>query len=115
VGTRNACEKVVALKCDRQLWANGQSVSLSRPFPPHLPKSHTDPAAVVVDKFDPRRFKGVTNHDQGRPAGLIYACFQLADRHDPDLGLSREILLAPVEQTSGGSALGGRNHEKPLE
>ena len=72
---------------------------------PRLPKSHPHTAAVVVDEFDPRRFKGVTNHDQGCPAGLIYACFQLADGHDPHLGFPCEILLAPVEQASGGSAL----------
>jgi hypothetical protein len=55
----------------------------------------------------------VTNHDQGCSAGLIYACFQLANGHDPQFGFPCEILLAPVEQTSGGSALSGRNHEKP--
>jgi hypothetical protein len=67
---------------------------LARPLSPHLPKSHTDTAAVVLDEFDPRRFKGVTDHDQGCPPGLIYACFQLADGHDPHLGFPCEILLA---------------------
>jgi hypothetical protein len=89
------------------VWIN----SFPWPLSPHFPKSHADTAAVVVDEFDPRGFKGVTNHDQGRPAGLVYAGFQLADGHDPDLSRSREILLTPVEQASGGSALGGRYHQ----
>jgi hypothetical protein len=68
---------------------------IARPLSPHLPKSHPHTATVVVDEFDPRRFKGVTDHDQGRPPGLIYACFQLADGHEPHLGfLPCEILLA---------------------
>jgi hypothetical protein len=71
--------------------------SFPRPFSSHFPKSHANAAAVVLDEFDTGRFKGVTNHDQGRPAGLIYACFQLADGHDPHLSFPCEILLTPVE------------------
>jgi hypothetical protein len=92
-----------------------RTVSLSRPFPSHLSKSHTHAATVVLDEFDAGRFKGVTNHNQRCPAGLIYACFQLADGHDPHLRFPCEILLTPVEQASRGSALGGRNHKKPPE
>jgi hypothetical protein len=53
-------------------WYFGRRIdSFPQPFASRLPKSHPHTAAVVVDEFDPRRFKGVTNHDQGCPAGLI--------------------------------------------
>jgi hypothetical protein len=62
--------------------------SLSWSFSLHLSKSHTDAAAVVLNEFDSSRLKGAANHDQGCPARLNYAGFQLAHRDDPDSGLS---------------------------
>jgi len=83
---------------------------LSRSFSPHLSKSHTHAAAVVLDEFDAGCFKGVADYDQGCPARLICACFQLANRNDPDPGLPCEISLAPIQEAPGGSALCRRNH-----
>jgi hypothetical protein len=84
--------------------------SFTQPFSPYLPKSNSDTAAVVLNEFYPSGFQRVTNHDQCRPTRLIDASFQLADRDDPDLGLPCEVSLAPIEEASGGSALGRRNH-----
>jgi hypothetical protein len=71
-----------------------------------FPQPHAGSAALPVDELDPSIFKRPPQGGQDGPPRLGYPLFKLAKRDDADLGLPRQIVLGPIEQGSGGTALG---------
>ena len=53
-------------------------------------------AAILVDELDAGSFKCAPNYIERRMARLTCARFKLMDSHDPNLRLTRKLLLAPT-------------------
>lgn len=63
-----------------------------------LPVAKSDPraAAVLVDEFDAGFFECSPDYIQGRAPGLTNSRLELMHRHDANVRLTGEILLAPI-------------------
>jgi hypothetical protein len=78
---------------------------MSRPFAQGLfaflrrriSQSHARTSAVLFDEFDSGRFKASPNHIKCGSTWFMRIGLQLADGHDADPSLLRELLLAPIE------------------
>jgi hypothetical protein len=57
----------------------GRIQNISIQLAPLLAYAHPRSSPVLIDELDTRGFEGVANHVHRRPAGLIYACFKLAE------------------------------------
>jgi hypothetical protein len=74
---------------------------------PVLPKSDTGSTTLIrVDEPDTRLLKRLPQGRQNRPSRLRSPSLELADRDRTDLGRPRQIILGPVDQGTGSTALG---------
>ena len=89
--------------CDWFEWPSPDKCSrLLEPYPRS--------AAVRADQLDARQFKGLLNDLQGRPPWHGPPCLKQSNCHHPDPRLVSQLLLCPVEKTTGGAALCWREH-----
>jgi hypothetical protein len=79
-----------------------------------LTQSYPGPAAVLIDKLDPSGLKRASNYVDRRSTRRIYCTLELANGHVSYTSSVSKVLLRPIEQTSGCSALGSCNHEITL-
>jgi hypothetical protein len=71
-----------------------------------LPQPYAGSATLPVDELDPAFLKRPPQGGQDGPPWLRCPSLELAKRNDPDLGLPRQMILRPIEQGTGGTALG---------
>jgi hypothetical protein len=67
-------------------------------------------AAILFNKFRARFFQAAAYYVERGAPGLMMAGLQLTNRHDAHFRFVRELLLTPIQQCSGSSALGRGNH-----
>jgi hypothetical protein len=70
------------------------------------PQPHAWAAAFTVEKLDPRFLKRPPQGRQDGPSRLRRPALELTQRNDANLGRPRQIVLRPVEQSAGSTALG---------
>jgi hypothetical protein len=75
-----------------------------------LAQPNTWSSAIFVDEIDPSALESLLQDNKGCAARFGGPCFDLSNSHDPQPGMIGEVLLAPIEETSGCSALGGFHH-----
>jgi hypothetical protein len=61
-----------------------------------LTQANAEPTAILVDELDAGSLKCAPNYIERRMARLTCARFKLIDSHDPNLRLTRKLLLAPT-------------------
>jgi hypothetical protein len=77
-----------------------------------LQQSDAGSATLIrVDEPDARLFKHPSQGRQDRPSRLRSPSLELANRDRTDLGRPGQIILGPVEQGSGSTALGWNHHD----
>jgi len=70
-----------------------------------LAQAHPWAAAILVYKLDASAFKSAFNYFKGCPTRFAYAGLHLTNGYDANSGLVCKVLLSPVEQSAGCSAL----------
>jgi hypothetical protein len=75
-----------------------------------LSKAQAWSATVLVDELDAGRLERLANDFQRRPSWLARSGLELMDRHDAHPGRIGKFLLAPRQETTSCSALGGVHH-----
>jgi hypothetical protein len=70
-----------------------------------LAESNAGATSVLINEFDTGSFKSLFQNSNGCAPRFGDACFYLSDSHYAQPRMIREILLAPVKETSGSSAL----------
>jgi hypothetical protein len=75
-----------------------------------LPQTHSRASAIPIDEFDAGSLKRAPNHFESCSTGLGYSSLNLTNRHNPNCGAIREVLLSPVEQPPGCPALCRGDH-----
>jgi hypothetical protein len=68
-------------------------------------KAYAGASAVLLDKFDAAHFKRTSDDVECGMAWLASSRLQLMDSYEAYAGCSGKILLAPVKEATGGSAL----------
>ena len=76
-----------------------------------LAKAYANSTAILVNEFHAGGFEALSHNLKRCSSGLMCAGLQLTNGHDTNPGLVGEFLLAPIEQTTGSSALCRRNHQ----
>jgi hypothetical protein len=71
-----------------------------------LAQPHAGSAALPADESDPTFLKRPPQGGQDGPPRLRCPSLELAERDDAHLGLPRQIILGPIEQGAGSTALG---------
>jgi hypothetical protein len=71
-----------------------------------LAQPHAGSAALTADELDPAFLKRPPQGGQDGPPRFRGPSLELAQRDDADLSLPRQIILGPIEEGSGGAALG---------
>jgi hypothetical protein len=75
-----------------------------------LSQPHAGAAAVLVDELHTGRFKRVANDLQSRTPWLVHATLELTNCDNTHAGFAGKLMLAPIKESSGRSALVWRNH-----
>ena len=85
-------------------------VSVHRAKLESLSQPHTRPATVRIDEFDAGGFEGAADGGEvGADWGAAFE-FEAVDGADADARGLGEVGHVPAEQSSGGAALGWRDH-----
>ena len=71
-----------------------------------FPKANPGPSTVLVDELDSGGLKRLSKHRKGRLTRFCGLPLKKPDRSHPNPGSICEFLLGPVQEASGGSALG---------
>jgi hypothetical protein len=74
-----------------------------------LPKAQTHAASVFVDEVNASRLKGASYDVQSSAPWLTCFVLKLVDSDRANSRAVGKCLLSPAEETSGSSALGGRD------
>ena len=70
-----------------------------------LSETHTGAPAILVDEFDTCAFERSPNYLNGRPTRVSYPCLKLTHGNDPNASMVCQVLLAPIQEATCGSAL----------
>jgi len=70
-----------------------------------LSEPHARASAVFLNEFDASGLQGAPNYFQSCPTRFIQSALELTNGHDANSGSIRKLLLCPVEQSAGCSAL----------
>jgi len=73
-------------------------------------QAHPRPTAVLIDELDAGGLESLLNNNERCRAWVHFPGLKVTDGYDTDVGRSGELLLAPVKQPPGRSALRRGNH-----
>ena len=82
---------------DRRTRAGSPNRSLAQP--------HAEAAAVLVDESDTRLLEGVADEQQRPFVCRDVLILEISDGDDTNFGVFRQVILRPLQQATGGSAL----------
>jgi hypothetical protein len=73
-------------------------------------QSYPGPTTILVDELDTGQLKRLSKHRKGRLTRFSALTLKQPNRSHADPGCICELLLGPVKEASGGSALGRCKH-----
>jgi hypothetical protein len=85
-------------------------------FAPRTPTpAYARTSAILVDEFDPSRFKSTFDYLLRCPTRLVHPSLQLADGHNANTGTICKSLLIPIKKPARRPALSRVDHAETLQ